>query len=123
MRYYFSSVFNHGQTGITKGGEACRITYLHNAKGQRVFKSEHRAGQLQPNEAMLSTNFIARLKSNFSWPLRGLLAAYGGGARGLVLMSDEPDRPFRQIGWRGQFAHSVQQLAQLQPGIAAKGVV
>ena len=40
MRYGFSSVFYHSQTSVTRGGEASEITYLHNAKGQRAFKSE-----------------------------------------------------------------------------------
>ena len=38
-------------------------------------------------------------------------------------MRHKPDGPFRWIGRRGQFPHCVQQLAQLQPGIAAKGIV
>jgi hypothetical protein len=65
--YEFGSVFRHSPTSITKDGEASKITYLHNAAGQRVFKSEPQAAQYQPNEAVLGTDFIAWLKSNFSW--------------------------------------------------------
>ena len=66
-RYEFSSIRRHSQTSLTKDGEASKITYLHNAAGQRVFKSEPQAAQYQPNEAVLGTDFIAWLKSNFSW--------------------------------------------------------
>ena len=67
MCYEFSSISCHSQTTLTKDGEASKITYLHNAAGQRFFKSEPQAAQYQPNEAVLGTDFIAWLKSNFSW--------------------------------------------------------
>jgi hypothetical protein len=42
-RYDFSSIYHYRQTTITKDGEAFKITYLHNAADQRVFKNGHRA--------------------------------------------------------------------------------
>lgn len=41
----------------------------------------------------------------------------------LVLGRHKPDRPLGRIRRRGQLPHRVEQLAQLQPGIAAKGIV
>jgi RHS repeat-associated protein len=52
---------------ITQSGEAAKITYLHNAAGQRVFKSEPQSAQTLPNEAELGTTFVDWLKKNFSW--------------------------------------------------------
>jgi RHS repeat-associated protein len=52
---------------ITKDGEAAKITQLHNAAGQRVFKSEPQTAQTLPNETQLGTGFVAWLKTNFSW--------------------------------------------------------
>ena len=65
--FSYDSANRHSQTTITNDGDASKITYLHNARGQRVFKSEPQAAQYQPNEAVLGTDFIAWLKSNFSW--------------------------------------------------------
>jgi hypothetical protein len=67
LRYEFSSICRHSQTTVTKDGEASKITYLHNANGQRVFKSEPQAEDYKPNEAVLGADFIAWLKKNFSW--------------------------------------------------------
>ena len=52
---------------ITKDGEAAKITYLHNAQGQRAFKSEPQAAQTLPNEQVLGTTFTDWLKKNFQW--------------------------------------------------------
>ncbi len=52
---------------ITQSGEAAKITYLHNAQGQRVFKSEPQSAQTLPNEAELGTTFTDWLKKNFQW--------------------------------------------------------
>lgn len=41
----------------------------------------------------------------------------------LVLGRDEPDRPLGRIGRGGEFTHGIEQLAQLQPGVAAEGIV
>jgi YD repeat-containing protein len=38
--------------------EAAQVTYLHNALGQRVFKSEPRLGNTAPNEAVLVAEFV-----------------------------------------------------------------
>ena len=50
-----------------KDGEAARISYLHNALGQRVFKSEPEADQTLPNQTTLSPGFIDWLTKNFQW--------------------------------------------------------
>ena len=52
---------------ITKDGEAAKITYLHNAAGQRVFKSEPQTAQTLPDEQALGTTFTDWLKKNFQW--------------------------------------------------------
>jgi RHS repeat-associated protein len=65
--------FNYGADNrletiqITKDGEAAKITQLHNAQGQRVFKSEPQTAQTLPNEAELGTSFVDWLKRNFQW--------------------------------------------------------
>ena len=41
--------------------------YLHNALGQRVFKSEPQATRYVPDEEELGSDFIAWLKKNFGW--------------------------------------------------------
>ena len=56
-----------GQVNITKDGEAAKITYLHNAAGQRIFKSEPQTAQALPNETVLGTTFTDWLKKNFQW--------------------------------------------------------
>ena len=72
-RYEFSSLHlcsRHNQlsqTSLIKDGEASKITYLHNALGQRAFKSEPQAAQYLPNEQTLGPDFIAWLKKNFAW--------------------------------------------------------
>ena len=52
---------------ITKDGEAAKITYLHNAAGQRVFKGEPQTAQTLPNETVLGTTFVDWLRRNFQW--------------------------------------------------------
>jgi hypothetical protein len=52
---------------ITQNGEAAKICYLHNAAGQRVFKSEPQTAQTLPNETELGTPFVDWLKRNFQW--------------------------------------------------------
>jgi RHS repeat-associated protein len=52
---------------ILKDGEAAKLSYLHNALGQRVFKSEVTAEQTLPNESTLGLGFIDWLKKNFQW--------------------------------------------------------
>ena len=55
------------QTRIRQSGEAFKIAYLHNALGQRMFKSEAQAIQGLPDEAELGAPFIAWLKARFGW--------------------------------------------------------
>ncbi len=55
------------KVSLTRDGEAARVTYLHNALGQRVFKSEVQAEQAAPNEEELGHSFIDWLRKNFKW--------------------------------------------------------
>lgn len=50
-----------------RNGEAASITYLTNALGQRVFKSEPQTEQLTPDEKNLGQGFIGWLRQNFGW--------------------------------------------------------
>ncbi len=52
---------------VSQSAEASKITYLHNALGQRVFKSEPQVAQTAPDEATLGLSFIDWLKKNFGW--------------------------------------------------------
>ncbi|MBK6386812.1 MAG: RHS repeat-associated core domain-containing protein [Rhodoferax sp.] len=52
---------------VSQSAEASKITYLHNALGQRVFKSEPTVAYTAPDEAVLGTDFITWLKKNFGW--------------------------------------------------------
>ena len=52
---------------ILKDGEAAKVTYLINALGQRVFKSEPQAEQTLPTEQELGEGFITWLRKNFRW--------------------------------------------------------
>jgi RHS repeat-associated protein len=65
--FAYDATNRHSQTTVSKDGEASKITYLHNALGQRVFKSEPQTGQTLPNETVLGTSFTDWLKKNFSW--------------------------------------------------------
>ena len=51
----------------TANAEASKITYLHNALGQRVFKSEPQVAQTAPSQAELGVDFVTWLKSYFGW--------------------------------------------------------
>ena len=65
--FSYDEANRHSQTSISKDGEAAKVTYLHNAIGQRVFKSEPQVDQTIPNESTLGTTYIDWLKKNFSW--------------------------------------------------------
>ena len=52
-------------------------TYLHNAAGQRVFKSEPQVAQTSPSEEQLGTDFITWLKKELRLIAQGNLAAMG----------------------------------------------
>jgi RHS repeat-associated protein len=52
---------------VSQSAEASKISYLHNALGQRVFKSEPQVAQTAPDEATLGLSFIDWLKKNFGW--------------------------------------------------------
>jgi RHS repeat-associated protein len=55
------------QVQVGDADEASKVTYLHNAAGQRVFKSEPQVAQTAPSEEQLGTDFITWLKKNFGW--------------------------------------------------------
>ena len=55
------------QVRIGLGSEEAATVYLHNALGQRVFKSEPQATQYAPDEEELGSDFINWLKKNFGW--------------------------------------------------------
>ena len=63
----YDSANRPAQARILQSGEAFKVAYLHNALGQRVFKSEAQAIQGLPNEAELGAPFIAWLKARFGW--------------------------------------------------------
>ena len=52
---------------ILQDGEAASISYLHNALGQRVFKSQAQSEHGQPDERTLGVGFVDWLKKNFQW--------------------------------------------------------
>jgi len=52
---------------IVKDGEAAVVEYLHNARGQRVFKSEPQAEQTLPNEEDVGPGFMNWLRKQFGW--------------------------------------------------------
>ena len=54
-------------TDTIAGNELASQSYLHNALGQRVFKSEPRTQVNPPNSTTLSPDFVTWLKNNFSW--------------------------------------------------------
>ena len=52
---------------MRRDGDAATVSYLHNALGQRVFKSEPQSEHSRPDEATMGTGFIAWLHKNFQW--------------------------------------------------------
>ena len=52
---------------LRHNGEAASVSYLTNAMGQRVFKSEYQTAQTPPNEAVLGVDFVNWLKKSFAW--------------------------------------------------------
>ncbi len=57
----------HAQTAVSDADEGSKITYLHNALGRPVFKSEPQVAQLAPNAATFGTGFVDWLRINFTW--------------------------------------------------------
>ncbi|CAM8625966.1 Rhs repeat-associated core [Comamonadaceae bacterium] len=55
------------QVQVGDDAEASKVSYLHNAAGQRVFKSEPQVAQTAPSEEQLGADFITWLKKNFGW--------------------------------------------------------
>jgi RHS repeat-associated protein len=54
-------------TDTIAGNELAAHTYLHNAAGQRVFKSEPRTELTTPDSTTLGTGFVSWLQTHFSW--------------------------------------------------------
>jgi RHS repeat-associated protein len=54
-------------TDSIAGNELAAHTYLHNARGQRVFKSEPKTELTTPDSTTLGTGFVSWLQTNFSW--------------------------------------------------------
>jgi RHS repeat-associated protein len=54
-------------TDTIAGNELAAHTYLHNAAGQRVFKSEPKTELTTPDANTLGTGFVDWLRTNFSW--------------------------------------------------------
>ena len=52
---------------IGQGDDASKVVYLHNALGQRVFKSEPQVAHTAPDSATLGTSFVNWLQQNFGW--------------------------------------------------------
>ena len=52
---------------IFKDSEAAAVNYLHNAGGERVFKSQPQVEQILPDEEDLGPGFINWLKRSFGW--------------------------------------------------------
>jgi RHS repeat-associated protein len=67
---------------IVKDGEAAAVEYLHNALGQRVFKSEPQAEQTLPQEEDLGPGFMNWLKKSFGW-----MFTKGSGAKASIGMA------------------------------------
>ena len=57
----------HSRTVVNDPDEGSKITYLHTALGQRVFKSEPKVDHLAPNATVLGQSFVDWLLSNFGW--------------------------------------------------------
>ena len=68
LRTFSYDVSNRlAQVQVGDDDEASKVTYLHNAAGQRVFKSEPQVAQTAPTEEQLGADFITWLKKNFGW--------------------------------------------------------
>jgi RHS repeat-associated protein len=54
-------------TDTIAGNELAAQTYLYNAAGQRIFKSEPKTELTAPDSTTLGTGFVSWLQTNFSW--------------------------------------------------------
>ena len=57
----------HSKTVISDSDEGSKESYLFNALGQRVFKSDAQVDHTAPSQAALGSDFITWLQSNFAW--------------------------------------------------------
>jgi RHS repeat-associated protein len=65
--FIYDSANRLSEVQISQNAEAAKISYLHNALGQRVFKSEPQVAKTAPNETELGISFINWLKQFFNW--------------------------------------------------------
>ena len=65
--FEYDSQNRHSKTIVNDPDEGSKITYLHNALGQRVFKSEPKVDHVAPNATVLGTPFVDWLRINFGW--------------------------------------------------------
>ncbi|MBC5765647.1 RHS repeat-associated core domain-containing protein [Ramlibacter albus] len=66
-KFVYDDMNRLSRVEIVKDGEAAAVRYLHNALGQRVFKSEPEVAQTLPNESELGNAFVNWLRKNFDW--------------------------------------------------------
>lgn len=78
---------------VIKDGEAAAVEYLHNALGQRVFKSEPQAEQTLPNEEDLGPGFVNWLRKQFGW-----LFTQGSGSKSSIGMAFVYDEDANLLG-------------------------
>ncbi len=78
---------------IANDGEAAAVEYLHNALGQRVFKSVPEAEQTLPKEKDLGKGFVAWLQQQFGW-----LFVKGNSPKALVGMGYVYDEDANLLG-------------------------
>lgn len=71
---------------ILKSGETAFVSYLHNAMGHRVFKSEPEFEQSEPREDVLGNEFVDWLRTNFGWLFGTARAKNGMGRRSFTRM-------------------------------------
>ena len=65
--FEYDSQNRHSKTIVNDPYQGSKITYLHNALGQRVFKSEPQVDHVSPGASVLGNAFITWLQSNFGW--------------------------------------------------------
>jgi len=65
--YVYDEAARLSKVRAASDGESAIVTYLHNAEGQRVFRSEPVAEDVLPNEATLGAGFIEWLRQSFRW--------------------------------------------------------
>ena len=65
--FVYDAQNRHAQATVSDSDEGSKVTFLHNALGQRVFKSEPQVDHVAPNATMLGSSFVSWLLANFNW--------------------------------------------------------